>query len=953
LVFAAAHVPDVVVLSRARYAAGEIDYALPREGEMPTQRVQRRPRRRGMLAFGIGCAATAAALAPHVGAADVSWVSDVNGDWLVPANWSGGVVPTAADSVLLDRGAANPLISCSADTNYAMDSLTASEQLRISAGTFSVATGLQLNSTLVLAGGTLRAGAINAGTDGGIVVVPGTTGALATIRDTQIHADTTINNGRLMLRANWRNTGTLRLNGGLLVFDGGFSMNDVGTVINQGGEVVIEGQLHLTGQTLRLDATTGSWNLQGGAQDLPLIEGGRVEASQGARLNVAANAGLVGTTLATDVNIAGGTSLRIRSGLTLDGGRVTVGSGNVTTVWFEGENVLDGNGTVELTGNVSELYVSAGGSGGSLTIGDGVTVTGGGYFGPNGQRVVNRGTISSSNPHHSLHVAADHGTFSNQGVIEVRPQSAMVLDIGGPGWSNTGVIRVSGGELGLRGTFNQETLGAFEYTGGYVGVAAVIENAGRTLRLSSSTGSWDFHSTTVRGGTLAATDGARYGIAPSSIYGYQSNTWLRQGVTLAAPLDLPDWSRMTVYDGLTLDGTINMSSASMGAQLIFDGAQTLSGSGEIRFAGGFKNSVRPTDGATFTVGAGVTVRGAGGSGTIGNAAAPLVLNGTVSAETAGHSINVIGSSIRNNGAFAALNGGSINLPQVASFQNLSGGVLSGGTYIVGANSRMFFEGASITSNAATVRLDGPGSAFPALDALATNEGNLRLSARRTFTTAGPLGNSGNIELLSDAALVVRGELTNVGSIDVTGTLAVDYTGPSSLAVLQAQVAAGYADGAWTPGPGITSSGARAASNTPHPTAIGIAEATDLFTTFPAVFRGQTIDASTVLLQYTLAGDANVDGVVNLLDFNVLARNFGQTGRRWSQGDFTYGGAVNLVDFNLLAANFGYQASGPAVTPQDWANLAAVVPEPAGAAALAGLAVLILRRGRRRRAAARR
>jgi hypothetical protein len=42
----------------------------------------------------------------------------------------------------------------------------------------------------------------------------------------------------------------------------------------------------------------------------------------------------------------------------------------------------------------------------------------------------------------------------------------------------------------------------------------------------------------------------------------------------------------------------------------------------------------------------------------------------------------------------------------------------------------------------------------------------------------------------------------------------------------------------------------------------------------------------------------------------------------------YDGQTNLTDFNLLASNFGLSATGPNLTPQDWSNLAAAVPEPA-------------------------
>jgi hypothetical protein len=96
----------------------------------------------------------------------------------------------------------------------------------------------------------------------------------------------------------------------------------------------------------------------------------------------------------------------------------------------------------------------------------------------------------------------------------------------------------------------------------------------------------------------------------------------------------------------------------------------------------------------------------------------------------------------------------------------------------------------------------------------------------------------------------------------------------------------------------------------------------------------------------LPGDANFDGSVNLSDFNILASNFGmQSGATWQQADFNFDGVVNLSDFNLLAANFGQSAAGPDVTPQDWSNLSAVVPEPGLGGLFASVLVMC---GRRRR-----
>ena len=88
-------------------------------------------------------------------------------------------------------------------------------------------------------------------------------------------------------------------------------------------------------------------------------------------------------------------------------------------------------------------------------------------------------------------------------------------------------------------------------------------------------------------------------------------------------------------------------------------------------------------------------------------------------------------------------------------------------------------------------------------------------------------------------------------------------------------------------------------------------------------RGQTIDSTSVLIRYTVSGDANLDGTVNLTDFTILAANFNGTAKRWAQGDFNYSGNVDLTDFTFLASNFNQSLAAQTV--------AAVVPEPGGAA----------------------
>jgi hypothetical protein len=89
------------------------------------------------------------------------------------------------------------------------------------------------------------------------------------------------------------------------------------------------------------------------------------------------------------------------------------------------------------------------------------------------------------------------------------------------------------------------------------------------------------------------------------------------------------------------------------------------------------------------------------------------------------------------------------------------------------------------------------------------------------------------------------------------------------------------------------------------------------------------------MRYTLAGDTNLDGVVNTSDFTRLAANFNGTGKDWFQGDSNYDGKVNALDFNAIATNFGAVPTAPA--------LAALVPEPIAPLALAAGALLMRRK----------
>jgi hypothetical protein len=187
---------------------------------------------------------------------------------------------------------------------------------------------------------------------------------------------------------------------------------------------------------------------------------------------------------------------------------------------------------------------------------------------------------------------------------------------------------------------------------------------------------------------------------------------------------------------------------------------------------------------------------------------------------------------------------------------------------------------------------------------------VQLTAQRIDSlTIGPGGLVTILEALDTDVLVTRSlNLSGTAVLDANEDhIVVDYTGPSPLAAIRAAVTSGYAGGAWN-GPGIHS-GIAAVPATGA--ALGYAEATDLFTTFPATFADVQVDDSAVLIRHTRYGDADLSGTVDLNDFNRLASHFGQLGRPWALGDFDYNETVNILDFNRLAANFGRTAQAAA------------------------------------------
>src|SRR5205814_2181192 len=74
----------------------------------------------------------------------------------------------------------------------------------------------------------------------------------------------TVNNSAISFNGGWNNAGTLNFTNSILNLGGRFGPPSLGKLNRSGGTVNLTGTLDLGGGILALDATTGSWVLNGG-----------------------------------------------------------------------------------------------------------------------------------------------------------------------------------------------------------------------------------------------------------------------------------------------------------------------------------------------------------------------------------------------------------------------------------------------------------------------------------------------------------------------------------------------------------------------------------------------------------------------------------------------------------------------------------------------------------------
>ena len=468
--------------------------------------------------------------------------------------------------------------------------------------------------------------------------------------------------------ASWSGSGGIAVGGGTINLGGEFPTGAVSNLERTGGVVNLTGRLDNTGATLALDATTGSWTLDGGT-----ILGGTVATFDGVRLVTASGSTsrLSAVTLNGELELSYTlvqTTVTVANGLTLNG---SITLGNSTKLAFEGTQTLDGSGEVVFDGtfrNSSQLSV-----GSTLTIGPDMTLRGRDAFLSVSGALVSEGLVSAEGGELGLFI--DDLTITETGVIEA-VNGALLRIASGTG-SHQGLIHADDATLDIEGSLAVSG-GGFELVkGGVVRVSGTLDNTGNTLVLNTSDGSFVVNGGEIIGGVL--------GHESHAVLSFTNNPDnLLTRVTSDIDLDLTASSAQArVVGGLTLNGTATLGNES---SLIFEGSQTLDGIGTVLFDADPANpaSLLIGGGSTLTIAPNWVVSGGNGNiGRVGIGSATLISQGMIAADVSGRSNSIGPDVFSSSGVVEASNGGTLNL--LGSWSN--GGtirVLNGTTNLGGS-----------------------------------------------------------------------------------------------------------------------------------------------------------------------------------------------------------------------------------------------------------------------------
>jgi hypothetical protein len=179
-------------------------------------------------------------------------------------------------------------------------------------------------------------------------------------------------------------------------------------------------------------------------------------------------------------------------------------------------------------------------------------------------------------------------------------------------------------------------------------------------------------------------------------------------------------------------------------------------------------------------------------------------------------------------------------------------------------------------------------------------------------------NGGTATVAPGSGAVVFGSLviTNGGLLDLTNNVLVakNTTPATVFNLLKLGLNAG--GGHWNGSTGILSTTAHGDTN--FLTTLGYRKGDG------TPFDGVNTTTNDTLVKYTYLGDADLNGIVNGADYQLIDSGLGAHASGWSSGDFNYDGVINGTDYSLIDNTFNQITA----TSASALAIVAAVPPPA-------------------------
>jgi hypothetical protein len=575
-------------------------------------------------------------------AATIHWANQAGGSWHNANNWSPARLPGSADNVLINIPAD---VTITFDQGTAtINSLYSANSFRLMGGTLTVRTFLQVDGDFTLGGGSSEPTLI------GATIRPGIRGAEVKLIDTKS-----------------------------ATFDG--VTLDANMLVEHQSTLTVRNNLTVNG-ILTVRKRSGDKEPEPYADTSIVLDGNQQILGKG---EVFMSAPMAPAWSNLWISQSNGSMLSIGPDLTIHGG----------PYGFVARGTLDNQGTLLINGTLSA----------SVLMNNGVMGVIDGLLNVLVPDITNKGSIETRGQG-QVFLHEDPVQFANTGRIDARGGGKIYIrgDKDRFSWTSTGLIRaVENSEVHMHASYRLSGT-TFDARGGSVVSYGVWDNRNETRMLNAATGSITVAGGTVLRGRFIGADGQGLILIGGTLNGVTLDVDLTvlsgtagvlDGVTINRDLTVLPGTRLTIRNGLTLNGTATLEieqGISQDAWLLFSGVGALTGTGEVVAMGSaapvgpnpnnqYGSVIKPApDGSELRVGPDITIRG---SLLLGDAARPgRVINegkiagnggwvqiwatefenlGTVEISGANNVLQPQANMTINRGRFVARNGGELHL----------------------------------------------------------------------------------------------------------------------------------------------------------------------------------------------------------------------------------------------------------------------------------------------------